>query len=89
MLVPQSLPDCQIGEKRAQHPRTRGEHHANHSCASTARVTVTTATAAAAKLPVGSALQAGTKLISNTFTVKTIFDAGVSVGAAYVCLKER
>jgi hypothetical protein len=39
----------------------------------------------AARLPVGSALQGGLKFVANVVNAKTIFDAGIAVGAAAVC----
>ena len=40
---------------------------------------------ASAALPFGDAAQAGTKFLGNLANIKTIYDAGVALGAATVC----
>lgn len=46
-----------------------------------------TATSVTASLPFGTVAQAGAGVLADVFTGKAIFDAGVAVGALYVCTR--
>jgi RHS repeat-associated protein len=55
--------------------------------ASSSGIQATVATGTAT-LPIGTLLQAGAQALANVANAKTIYDAGIALGAAYVCSKQ-